>query len=301
MNAWIIYSKADAVHNKQYIDFYMEEGKKLSIQFSLIYREYLSFGVEQNQWYCLYQGKQVTLPDFAVCRTIYPMLSKQLEYMGVAVFNNFQVAQLCNDKAKTYQYVALSGIKMIDTCFCRNDMLMDFMGQMTAPAVIKSVSGHGGKQVFLLNGSTESCSNGLSYTDTNQKKILEAMEGQDVVIQPLTGNKNQDLRVYVIGKEVIGAVLRTAKDGFKSNYSLGGEVELYQLNQAETIIVDKIIDLFDFGLVGIDFIIGNHGELIFNEIEDVVGARMLYQCSDMNLVRRYLEYISTRMISLLKI
>ncbi|MDF2611730.1 MAG: hypothetical protein K0R92_3204, partial [Lachnospiraceae bacterium] len=38
-------------------------------------------------------------------------------------------------------------------------------------------------------------------------------------------------------------------------------------------------------------IIGDQGELIFNEIEDVVGARMLYQCTDINLVRLYLNYI----------
>jgi len=31
--------------------------------------------------------------------------------------------------------------------------------------------------------------------------------------------------------------------------------------------------------------------LIFNEIEDVVGSRMLYQCTDYNLVEHYLNYI----------
>jgi gamma-F420-2:alpha-L-glutamate ligase len=58
--------------------------------------------------------------------------------------------------------------------------------------------------------------------------------------------------------------------------------------------VNQILNLFDFGLVGIDFLIGDKGELIFNEIEDVVGARMLYQCTDINLVGLYLDYIQTR-------
>jgi gamma-F420-2:alpha-L-glutamate ligase len=112
-----------------------------------------------------------------------------------------------------------------------------------------------------------------------------------VVVQPFTGRRHQDLRVYVIGKEIIAAVLRTAKEGFRSNFSLGGEVRLYELSEEEKKIVELITGQFEFGLVGIDFIIGDEGELIFNEIEDVVGSRMLYQCSDINIVELYLKYI----------
>ena len=95
----------------------------------------------------------------------------------------------------------------------------------------------------------------------------------------------------MIGKEIIAAVLRTAKEGFKSNFSLGGEVRLYELSEEEKNLVYRIIKQFEIGMVGIDFIIGDEGELIFNEIEDVVGSRMLYQCSEINLVEKYLKYI----------
>ena len=44
-------------------------------------------------------------------------------------------------------------------------------------------------------------------------------------------------------------------------------------------------------MVSIDFIIDDNDQLIFNEIEDVVGARMLYKCSDIDIVREYLSYI----------
>ena len=61
--------------------------------------------------------------------------------------------------------------------------------------------------------------------------------------------------------------------------------------------MNKIIDLFEFGLVGIDFIIGDESELIFNEIEDVVGSRMLYQCApEINIVERYLRFIIRSMV-----
>jgi gamma-F420-2:alpha-L-glutamate ligase len=205
--------------------------------------------------------------------------------MGVRVFNNSFVSELCNDKAKTYQYLAKTGIKMVDSSFHRNQQIKEAFEVVKQPTVIKTVDGHGGSQVFLVEPE-DIRKEGLV------NEIIKSLGSSDVVVQPLTGSRHQDLRVYVIGKEIIACVLRTAKEGFKSNFSLGGEVRLYELSEAERSIVNTIIRQFDFDLVGIDFIIGDEGELIFNEIEDVVGSRMLYQCSDINIVSLYLQYIT---------
>jgi len=327
MTAWMIYYREGAIYNKSYIDFYLEEGSKLGIVVKLILVEDLEFGVKQNQWFLKYQGKEIPYPDFVICRAIYPLLSKQLELMGMKVFNNSSVAEICNDKAKTYQYLAKTGITMVDSSFYRNQQVKDIISEVVKPTVIKAVDGHGGSQVFLLKQEKESqydiqggfqansnnnfqgslqhnYINNLSdslqqnsinnYKDSlhlNSNNIMEGIGSSDVVVQPLTGNTHQDLRVYVIGKEILAGVLRTAKEGFKSNYSLGGDASLYKLTGDEKRIVNKVINQFDFGLVGIDFIIGDDGELIFNEIEDVVGSRMLYQCSNINIVELYLKFI----------
>ncbi len=287
MVAWIIYHRENAIYNQRYIQFYIEEGAKQGIQCKLLLVEELEFGVREGKWFLTYQGEKLKLPDFSICRAIYPLLSRQLEYMGIPVFNNSFVAEICNDKARTYQYLASTNIKMINTSFYRNNQIKERLKQVDGPTVIKAVAGHGGSQVFLVRGNQEADS-------PEAISILDKLAGSDVVLQPLTGTRHQDLRVYVIGTQIIAAVLRTAKEGFKSNFSLGGEVSLYTLNEEEVAIVNKIIDHFDFGLVGIDFIIGDEGELIFNEIEDVVGSRMLYQCSDINIVEKYLTFIRSK-------
>ena len=286
MVAWIVYFRDGANYNRKYIEFYKEEGRKLDINVELILVEDLEFGVEQNHWYMKHQGMEITYPDFVICRAIYPLLNKQFEFLGIKVFNNSFVAEICNDKAKTYQYLAKTGIRMVDSRFFKNSQVKDIISMVEQPTVIKAVEGHGGSQVFLLKPGEEDI----------HEKIVKGLGSSDVVVQPLTGNRHQDLRVYVIGKEIIACVLRTAKEGFKSNFSLGGEVSLYQLSNEERSLVNIIISQFEFGLVGIDFIIGDSGELIFNEIEDVVGSRMLYQCSDINIVERYLKYISSLLI-----
>ena len=90
----------------------------------------------------------------------------------------------------------------------------------------------------------------------------------------------------------MGAVERIAKSGFKSNFSLGGEIFPYELKENERNMVNTICDIFSFGMVGIDFIIDEAGNFLFNEIEDVVGARMYYQCyPQINLLREYFSFV----------
>ncbi len=300
MVAWIIYFRDAAIYNKKYIHFYIEEGAKLDIEVKLILVEDLEFGVKNSIWFMRYKHKEIEKPDFVINRAIYPLLSKQFECMGIRVFNNSYVSEICNDKARTYQYLAQTGIKMVDSSFYRNCQVKEVLSKVDESTVIKAVEGHGGRQVFLVepsevleyepdSESDDDMENSISIKNKND--IMNGLECSDVVVQPLIGRKHQDLRVYVIGKEIVAAVLRTAREGFKSNFSLGGEVRLYQLSEDEVAIVNIIMKQFEFGLVGIDFIIGDEGELIFNEIEDVVGARMLYQCSEINLVERYLKFI----------
>lgn len=326
MVGWLIYHKEAAIYNERYIHFYIEEGRKLDVEVRLILVEELEFGVKNHTLYLKYRNEEIKLPDFAICRAIYPLLSRQLELMGIPVFNNSFVSEICNDKARTYQYLTKTGIRMVDSSFYKKEHLPQILEEEKKVCVIKAVDGHGGSQVFLIGDKsndipttdpmneimTNDLKNEIITTDRKKEmmtadqkyeimtadrknEIIMGIGSSDFVKQPLIGSKHQDLRVYVIGTEMIAAVLRTAKEGFKSNYSLGGEVRLYQLSQEEEDIIRKIIREFDFGLVGIDFILEDQGELIFNEIEDVVGSRMLYQCSNINIVHRYLRYILDRL------
>lgn len=353
MLVWIVYFKDAAQYNKSYIEFYMEEGKKLGITVRLILVEDIEFGVENGVLFLRVAGETLSNPDAVIMRAIYPLLSRHMEGMGLKVFNNAFVSEICNDKARTYQYLAGTGIRMVDSGFYKNGLIKNALANINSKTsiedtftnindgsaikstlinkgrvVIKAVDGHGGQQVFLLDGKKQKTGkSGSGYDDgssnyvdnskhingncgddhinskcidvhtdekcddENIKHIIDGIGSSDTVVQLFIGSRHQDLRVYVIGKEIIAAVLRTSKEGFRANYSLGGEVSLYELSEAEKSIVGKITDKFDFGLAGIDFIIGDDGELIFNEIEDVVGSRMLYRCSDINIVELYLKYI----------
>lgn len=144
--------------------------------------------------------------------------------------------------------------------------------------VAKSRTGRGGEQVYLLEN------------DEDLQK-LQSTSQEGFIFQALASSPGKDLRVYVLGQEIVGAVLRKNDHSFKANYSLGGTAEAYTLNAEEVALVNSVVALFDFGLVGMDFLFDDHGSLLFNEIEDVVGCRTLCQTSDVNIVKLYLEFI----------
>ncbi|MCD8500956.1 MAG: ATP-grasp domain-containing protein [Bacillaceae bacterium] len=151
----------------------------------------------------------------------------------------------------------------------------------TYPFVLKEVEGRGGQHVYLVHSNVE------------LESLLPQLTAHTIIVQKLGAVPGKDVRVFVIGHEIIGATLRTSSSSFKANVSLGGTSSLYKLSTCEKELVHKIIHLFkgQIGFVGIDFLFGEDGELVFNEIEDVVGSRTLSANSTINVVQLYLKHI----------
>ena len=98
----------------------------------------------------------------------------------------------------------------------------------------------------------------------------------------------------MIGGEIVCAFLRVSDNDFRSNYCLGGRAETYNLNEEEKNKVNRIIELvtpLGADYYGIDFVF-NNGKAVFNELEDAVGARMIYANTDIDIIEMYVDYIN---------
>src|SRR5699024_5219707 len=197
-----------------------------------------------------------------------------LESSGVIVFNSSTIAHICNNKALTHHHMTDLSIPMVDTVFLKREDVTD-QPPMSYPFVLKESAGRSGKQVYLIE----------SQQDWNYYKSNLSMES--IIIQNCAVQIGKDLRVFIVGQEIIGAVLRESKEDFRANFTLGGSARLYEIKDAERRMIQKITTQFDFGMVGIDFLIGTDGSLLFNEIEDIVGSRTLSSLSDINIVQKY--------------
>lgn len=218
--------------------------------------------------------------DFAIVRTICPHLNVKMAHNYIYTFNNYLTSYIANDKWKTYLIAGKLGIPVMDTYTVAS--AEEAVDALPFPFVLKTVDGHGGSEVFLVNNAEE-C-----------KQTMSSLTNRSVIAQKMCDEPGVDVRVYVMGKEIIAAAKRTSKSDFRSNFSLGGEAELVTPTEDMLWAIDKLREALCFDFVGIDFI-RHMGRWVLNEIEDVVGTRMIYALTDIDAADRYIDYITGKM------
>ncbi len=279
---WLIYSKKDALENSSYIDWFIEEARLQNLNLLLVLREDLTIGLINNEHTIQLHQNQVDLPHFAVVRTIEPLLSLHLEMCGIKVFNSSKISNLCNHKSLTYLEMNKLHIPIVDTILIRKDNMSEHP-PMSFPFVVKEATGRSGKQVYFIR------------TKQDWEQCYQKLSTTDLVIQSAQVQPGKDVRVFVVGKEIIAAVLRENKHDFRANFKLGGTATWYPLHDKQIAMIYKIINHFDFGMVGIDFLIDVDGKFMFNEIEDVVGSRILSAVSDINILKKYVSHMKSKL------
>lgn len=283
-NCWLVYERIQAERNNAYIEKYRQSAERHNMSLELILTDELQTGFKDGKPWLWYRGNDCVLPQFVINRSGQPFLSRHLEAMSLPVYNSAYVSEICLDKRKSYHLAAKASLPVMPTRFYSGSLpdwdtvQSDFGGRQL---VVKPADGRSGKDVMLVS----------TRADYDQA-IAVFNTGQNVIIQQAASDLGLDLRVYVIGRHIEAAMLRKsdpARD-FRSNYSLGGEAAVYNLSHHEKSMIMRLADQLDFGLVGIDFIF-DQGKPVFNEIEDAVGARMLYALTDIDIGDCYLEYI----------
>ncbi len=140
------------------------------------------------------------------------------------------------------------------------------------PFIKKPIDSHGGNGVVM-------CDNLSDYDD-------------NFVCQKPASDLGRDLRVWVVGKKIITSIFRENKNDFRSNYCLGGTATPYELSSDERALTEKIISLVDGDYYGIDFVF-HKSKIVFNELEDTVGARMVYDKTNIDILKHYCDHIKS--------
>lgn len=278
MIGWLIYQQQDAEMNQSYIQWFLYEANKQQIDMKFLYREAISIGIVDGICHVLVDGQAVDIPDFVVNRSIEPLLQEFFSAQSVPIFNDAKTATIANHKGKTHLAMHELGIPMMPT-FYMNGRALPANPPIEYPVIVKPATGRGGQDVHLLTH------------ESDWENFRQMATHTDYIIQSTDVQLGKDVRVFVIGKEIIAAVLRSNPTDFRANYKLGGNATRYPLSNTEKGMIERICHQFDFGLVGIDFLIDHTDNLIFNEIEDVVGSRILSEVTNINLLEKYISFI----------
>jgi len=101
-----------------------------------------------------------------------------------------------------------------------------------------------------------------------------------------------DLRVIVIGGRAIGGMKRMASGGeFRSNFSLGGEVEEWKLSEEERNLAEKVARVCGLDYGGVDIMKDEKERNYVLEVNRACQFRGFEKATDINVAKKVIELL----------
>ncbi|MFC4737452.1 RimK family alpha-L-glutamate ligase [Bacillus daqingensis] len=274
MRGWLIYKEHDRIRNEAFIRLLQQASAKRGMTLEVVIYEEMIYAVSGGA--SLFGRREN--PDFLIIRTCTPWLNEAAELHGIRVFNSSRVSRTANDKRLSHACLSALGIPMLPSTAVHQRRLSSL--SPSYPLILKDPLGRGGT--------------GVDWVARPQQ--LGAMTADDeLLMQPVGGQRGRDVRVYIVGGAIVAAVVRESETNFKANISGGASASLYRLSQEDTELIEKVTRALPIDFAGIDFLIADDGSLLFNEMEDAVGCRSLYDQSDIDIADVFIEHVAAQL------
>ena len=228
--------------------------------------------------------------DFCIFLDKDKYLLKAIEKSGIPVYNAYEPITVCDDKMLTYLALANNGIPMPKTlpgllCFDERatvkeqtaDIIIEKLG---LPVIVKECFGSLGKGVHLAKSKVELL------------EICQRVKSKPHLFQEfISSSFGKDVRVIVIGDEVVGGILRVSNGDFRSNISSGGHGEKFELTDEMRALAIKIAKILKLKYCGMDFLLGEKGNPIVCEVNSNAFFKGFESVTGINVAKKYAEYI----------
>lgn len=251
-------------------------------------RCYMNISPQRPKIY--YDGEELVNYDAVIPRigasiTFYgAAVVRQFEMMGVFPLNESVAITRARDKLRSLQLLSRRGLGMPVTGVAHSpddaDALLKMVGG--APVVIKLVEGTQGIGVVLAE--TDNAAQSLIETFWNFRANILVQE----FIKEAGG---ADLRCFVIGRKVVAAMKRQAKEGeFRSNLHRGGSATLVKLTPEERAIAVRAARVLGLNVAGVDILRSDRGPLVL-EVNSSPGLEGIEVASGKDIARMIIHFV----------
>lgn len=255
--------------------------------------DYLKCTIEimKNELVVNYQGKILPTPD-----AIIPRIGASRTFYGTAMVRHFEMMEVFStsgnlaiarsrDKLRSLQVLSKNGVDMPRTVFASNKSSAKDVIALSGgtPLVLKILEGTQGVGVVLVE------------SEKAAKSVLDAFYGMDVnllVQEFIEEAGGADIRAFVVGGEVVGAMKRQGAEGdFRSNLHQGGNAILYKLSKKEKKTALEAAKAMGLGVCGVDMIQSKRGPLVM-EVNSSPGLEGIEKSTNINIAKKIMEYIA---------
>jgi len=240
----------------------------------------------------LYDGRRVDPPDVVLSRIGSKVnhfglgVLFHLEKMGIQVLNGFEAHVATGDKLHQLQLLAQlsfpipKSLVLGDPIGRSEDKMKILSTEFQFPIIMKKLKGMQGKGIIMVS-------------DIDQFNDLEQIidDTQPYLIQEYIHlSHGRDIRIFVVGGKTIGAMMRIAKDGFKSNFHLGGFVKQVKLNEKLEWLAIEAANHLGLDVAGVDILIDQNSYVVC-EVNSSPGFMGLEAATGTDIASRILNWI----------
>lgn len=237
-----------------------------------------------------YRGKSLSTYDAVI-----PRIGASITYFGTAVVRQFeQMDVFCmngatgisnsRDKLRSLQILSRHDIGIPPTEFVRDrsDVLAAIERVGGAPVIIKLLEGTQGVGVILADNTKIA------------EAIIETLQStkQNVLLQKFVAeSRGKDIRAFVVGDRVVGAMRRVAQGGeFRSNVHRGGKTELVELEPAYEEAAVRAAQIMNLQVAGVDMLESSSGPQIM-EVNSSPGLEGIEGATDLDIAGSIIDYM----------
>ena len=229
-------------------------------------------------------------PDFVVFLDKDILLATFLKNAGIPVFNDPDVIETCDNKAKQYLKLSKQGVPMPETIIAPkvypNFTIIDsgyyeqVLKTLGLPMIIKEGHGSFGMKVYLIETKEQ------FYEKTDE------LRGVDYIFQQFIANsRGRDIRVNIVGGEIVAAMYRHSETDFRANITNGGVATVIELTDQQKTLAIQAAHAVGAEFAGVDLLFGDNEEPLVCEVNAAAHIRNIYNVTGINVADAMIAYI----------
>ena len=237
-----------------------------------------------------YDGKvlprfDAVIPRIGASVTSYGMaVLRQFANTGAYCLNSAEAIGASRDKLLAHQILSAAKIGTPTTAFASSPKdtkdLISLVGG--APVVVKLLSSTQGKGVVLAE------------TRKAAESLVDAFRGLDAnfLIQEFIAEAaGADIRCFVVGNKVVGAIKRQAQEGeFRSNLHRGGQATTVRLTKDIRDIARRATKELNLSVAGVDILESKSGPKVL-EINSSPGLEGIESATKKDIADQIIQYV----------
>jgi len=211
-----------------------------------------------------------------------------LEYSGVPVVNPARIIALCGDKLLTALALQAAGLPTPRAIVTLTpEAAVDALDDFGYPAVCKPVIGSWGRLgARLVNRET-------AETVLEHRAALPSPQYQIAYVQEFVDKPDRDIKAYVFGGDVVGAIYKTSTN-WRTNTARGGRALVCPLTDDLVKLLGATAEAVGDGVLGIDVLEDRDGRMYVNEVNHTPEFHGAVEVLGVDLVGAYVDFVLSR-------